>query len=100
MESKHVTSDLGVSLSPLGRSYHELSVSLRESVASTDDPLFRAAAGALALSAITVAATGSSFGECTRTTPYAPLHPVIDHDGHFKWCCNHSTQHCSKAGDV
>lgn len=38
-------------------------------------------------------ATGA-LGECRRATPYAPLKPVIDANGNFKWCCEHDPEHC------
>ncbi len=40
-------------------------------------------------------ALSASIGECRLSDPYSPLHPVIDGDGSFRWCCNHSPQHCS-----
>jgi hypothetical protein len=40
-------------------------------------------------------ALSASIGECQLSQPYSPLHPVIDADGSFRWCCNHSPQHCS-----
>jgi hypothetical protein len=40
-------------------------------------------------------AWSASIGECRRAQPYSPLHPVIDADGAFRWCCNHTPQHCS-----
>ncbi len=42
-----------------------------------------------------LAASSSSLGECRVTTPYASLRPVIDAQGHFKWCCNHNPEHCA-----
>ena len=47
-----------------------------------------------AVRALLVALSGS-IGECRQSNPYSPLHPVIDVDGSFRWCCNHSPQHCS-----
>lgn len=46
----------------------------------------------------TALAFSASMGECQAETPYAPVHPVIDPDGRFKWCCNHQTEHCTSAG--
>jgi hypothetical protein len=40
-------------------------------------------------------ALSASVGECRLSNPYSPLHPVIGYDGSFKWCCNHSPQHCT-----
>jgi hypothetical protein len=40
-------------------------------------------------------ALSASIGECRLSNPYSPLHPVIEADGSFRWCCNHSPQHCS-----
>lgn len=40
-------------------------------------------------------ASASAIGECRRATPYAPLRPVIDARGHFKWCCEHNPEHCA-----
>lgn len=40
-------------------------------------------------------AATASLGECRRAKPYSTLRPVIDHDGRFKWCCNHDPEHCS-----
>ncbi len=40
-------------------------------------------------------ALSASIGECRLSNPYSPLHPVIDDEGSFRWCCNHSPQHCS-----
>jgi hypothetical protein len=37
----------------------------------------------------------SSLGECRKQTPYAALKPVIDANGNFKWCCEHTTEHCA-----
>lgn len=42
-----------------------------------------------------LAAQAATLGECRRETPYAPLQPVIEADGSFRWCCTHSTPHCS-----
>jgi hypothetical protein len=36
----------------------------------------------------------SSMGECRRSVPYSPLHPVIDENGKYLWCCNHESEHC------
>jgi len=38
---------------------------------------------------------GSAMGECRRETPYAALRPVIDSQGQFKWCCDHTPEHCA-----
>jgi hypothetical protein len=38
----------------------------------------------------------TSNGECRRKTPFSPLHPVIDSEGHFMWCCNHDPEHCAQ----
>ncbi len=40
-------------------------------------------------------ALSASIGECQLGHPYSPLHPVIDTEGSFRWCCNHSPQHCA-----
>jgi len=40
-------------------------------------------------------ASASAIGECRLAKPYAPLKPVIDDQGHFKWCCEHNPEHCS-----
>jgi hypothetical protein len=40
-------------------------------------------------------ALSASIGECQLGNPFSPLHPMIDSDGSFRWCCNHSPQHCS-----
>ncbi len=37
----------------------------------------------------------TSFGECRKAVPYAPLKPVIDAYGNFKWCCDHTPEHCA-----
>jgi hypothetical protein len=42
----------------------------------------------------TVMAVSASMGECRKETPFAPLHPVLDANGNFKWCCNHASEHC------
>lgn len=42
----------------------------------------------------TLLALSASLGECRLATPYSPLHPVIDADGNFHWCCNHDPEHC------
>lgn len=42
----------------------------------------------------TLLALSTSLGECRLDTPYSPLHPVIDKDGTFRWCCNHDPEHC------
>jgi hypothetical protein len=39
-------------------------------------------------------ASASAIGECRRKKPYAPLKPVIDDQGNFKWCCEHDPEHC------
>jgi hypothetical protein len=44
---------------------------------------------------VTLRAMESSLGECRKESPYSTLHPVIDEDGSFRWCCNHETEHCS-----
>ena len=36
-----------------------------------------------------------TLGECQVDVPYAPMRPVIDVDGNFKWCCTHPEPHCS-----
>lgn len=56
--------------------------------ASTEDVVARAAYLALTASA-------AALGECRREIPYAPLYPLIDSDGEFKWCCTHSPSHCT-----
>jgi hypothetical protein len=38
-------------------------------------------------------ASASGLGECREKTPYAPLYPLIDEDGTFKWCCTHEPSH-------
>ena len=43
-----------------------------------------------------VAVAALTMGECRQDTPYAPLKPVLDANGNFKWCCDHPTEHCSK----
>jgi hypothetical protein len=55
---------------------------------STDVVVARAAYLALTASA-------AALGECRREMPYAPLYPLIDSDGEFKWCCTHSPRHCT-----
>jgi hypothetical protein len=35
-----------------------------------------------------------TLGECRLATPYAPIIPVIDTDGTYKWCCTHPDEHC------
>jgi hypothetical protein len=47
------------------------------------------------LQLIALTAASSSLGECRQKTPYAPLRPVIDSKGNFKWCCEHDPEHCS-----
>jgi len=42
----------------------------------------------------TLLALGESLGECRMAVPFSPLHPVIDAQGNFKWCCNHDPEHC------
>jgi hypothetical protein len=42
----------------------------------------------------TLTAFSASLGECRQAVPYSVLHPVIDEEGNFKWCCNHPTEHC------
>jgi hypothetical protein len=54
-----------------------------------DSELFAEALGA------TLTAFSTSLGECRRETPFSALHPVIDHEGNFKWCCNHDPEHCA-----
>lgn len=49
-------------------------------------------AEALRLSLVTMAA---SLGECHQGVPYSALHPVLDMEGRFQWCCNHDPPHCS-----
>lgn len=44
---------------------------------------------------LAIAAASSSLGECRKETPFAPLRPVIDSNGNFKWCCEHDPEHCS-----
>lgn len=46
---------------------------------------------------LSLAAMADSMGECRQALPYSPLHPVLDTNGHFRWCCNHDPQHCSTA---
>jgi hypothetical protein len=43
---------------------------------------------------LVLAATSSGIGECRLVLPYSPMRPVNDTTG-FRWCCNHSPQHCS-----
>ena len=50
---------------------------------------------ALVTTALLSAQSGGGLGECRRNTPYSPLRPIIDHQGKFKWCCNHHPQHCA-----
>lgn len=45
---------------------------------------------------VTLFAMSSSLGECRLAVPYSPLHPVIDADGNFCWCCNHDPEHCRR----
>ncbi len=47
------------------------------------------------LQLIALTAANSSLGECRKVIPYAPLRPVIDSKGNFKWCCEHDPEHCS-----
>jgi hypothetical protein len=49
----------------------------------------------MSLATTILAATGGQ-GECRRVKPYSDLRPVIDHDGTFKWCCNHDPEHCAR----
>ncbi len=49
------------------------------------------ASAILRASAALLAAT--SFGECRRAEPYAPLRPVIEADGALHWCCAHDPEH-------
>ncbi|MGH7276161.1 MAG: hypothetical protein ACREIY_03945 [Candidatus Rokuibacteriota bacterium] len=49
------------------------------------------AAVVLRASAALLAAT--SFGECRRARPFAPLRPVIEADGALHWCCAHDPEH-------
>ena len=49
-----------------------------------------AAAVVRALAALLAA---TSFGECRRARPYAPLRPVIEADGILHWCCAHDPEH-------
>jgi hypothetical protein len=49
-----------------------------------------AAAVVRALAALLAA---TSFGECRRAQPYAPLRPVIEADGVLHWCCAHDPEH-------
>jgi hypothetical protein len=44
---------------------------------------------------VTLRAMEASLGECRKESPYSTLHPVIDENGNFSWCCNHETEHCS-----
>lgn len=44
---------------------------------------------------LSAAESGGGIGECRRDEPYAPLRPVMEPDGTFKWCCTHSPEHCS-----
>ena len=44
---------------------------------------------------LALTASAAALGECRRETPYAPLYPLIDADGEFKWCCTHDPSHCS-----
>jgi hypothetical protein len=46
----------------------------------------------------TALAFSASMGECQAETPYAPVRPVIDPNGEFKWCCNHPSEHCTSRG--
>jgi hypothetical protein len=35
-------------------------------------------------------------GECRVDTPYAPIRPILQSSGSFRWCCTHkSGPHCS-----
>ncbi len=43
---------------------------------------------------VTLLALSASIGECRLASPYSPLHPVIDAEGTFRWCCNHDPEHC------
>jgi hypothetical protein len=62
----------------------------------SEDPQKLAAYIAEALR-LTLAAMADSMGECRQALPFSPLHPVLDTNGHFRWCCNHDPQHCSTA---
>jgi hypothetical protein len=67
--------------------------------ASTTDESIRTLADGLTAVLRTSLATLSavmSIGECRKDVPYSPLHPIIDSDGTFKWCCNHDPEHCGK----
>jgi len=44
---------------------------------------------------LSLTALSDSLGECRVQAPYSPLRPVIDKDGNFHWCCNHTPEHCS-----
>ena len=61
-----------------------------ESGFAADDLSVIARAAQLAL-----VASSAGLGECRAETPYAPLYPLIDHDGAFKWCCTHDPNHCA-----
>ena len=91
-------SDLVSSLSPIIERLESLARPVDVSISVTDESVKTLADGLTAIlktSLATLTAVASS-GECRREVPYSPLHPVIDSDGNFKWCCNHNPEHCGK----
>ena len=40
------------------------------------------------------AVVSNSIGECRRELPYSPMHPEMDDQGNWQWCCNHNPAHC------
>jgi len=79
----------------------ELDASIKslDAIASGDHPdvgdVERIAAHLAGALRVTLSALTASIGECQQAVPYSPLHPVLDPNGDFRWCCNHVPQHCS-----
>jgi hypothetical protein len=90
--------DLPVEENPLKKRIAE-SIDSLEAIASGEHPdsgdLQRVAGHIAAGLRLSLATMAESLGECRQAVPFSPLHPVLDTNGEFRWCCNHNPEHCS-----